>query len=107
MLFVYFVLGGSQIAGVGVERFKQAVQRAGGDVVDVGVGDVVGLDLLENFGVDPHLAVSAIGLAAGMNAKPAKLAEGKAEAEGGEDRHGKHEDKTLKESRHKHHRGSP
>ena len=42
-----------------------------------------------------------------MNAKQAKLAQAKAQAEGGKDRHGKNEDKTLKESRHTHHRGGP
>ena len=81
------------------------MKRAGGDVVDVGLGDVVGLDLFKDLGVDAHLAVSAILLAAGMNAKEAELAQSEAEAKGSEDGHGKHEDKTLEESRHNHHRG--
>jgi hypothetical protein len=42
-----------------------------------------------------------------MNAKKPKLAQRKAKAESGKDRHGKNEDNTLKDSRHKHHRGSP
>ena len=106
-LLVNLVLGRSQVAGVGVERLQQAVQRAGGHIVDVGVGHVVGLDLLEHLAKNVHLAVGAILLAAGMNAKQAKLAEEKAEAEGGKDRHGKNEDKSLEESRHTHHRGGP
>jgi len=35
-----------EVAGVGVERLEQAVECTGGDVIDVGLGDVVGLDLL-------------------------------------------------------------
>jgi hypothetical protein len=42
-----------------------------------------------------------------MDAKQSKLAQRKAEAEGGKDCHGKNEDKSLEESRHAHHRGSP
>ena len=84
-ILVDLVLGGREVAGVGIERFKQAVQGAGGDVVDVGLGDVVALDPLEDLGVDVHLAVGAILLAAGVNAEQAKLAQGKAEAEGGKD----------------------
>ena len=84
-VLVNLVLGGREVAGVGIERFKQAVQGAGGDVVDVGIGDVVALDSLEDLGVDVHLAVGAILLAAGMNAEHAKLAQRKAEAEGSKD----------------------
>jgi hypothetical protein len=51
--------------------------------------------------------VSAILLAARMNAKPAKLAEEKAQAQGGKDRRGKNENKSLEKSRHTHHRGGP
>ena len=71
------------------------MERAGGDVIDIGGGDVVGLDLLQDLGVDAHLAVGAILLAAGMHAEPAKFTEGKAQAEGGEDSHGQDEDETL------------
>ena len=106
-LLVDFVLGRSQVAGIRVQRLQQAVQCASGHVVDFGLGDVFGLNLLEHLLVDAHLAISAILLAAGMNAKPAKLAKEKAQAEGGEDRHGKNEDKTLEESCHAHHRSSP
>jgi hypothetical protein len=42
-----------------------------------------------------------------MNAKPAKLAEKKAQTEGGKDRQGKNKDKSLEESRHTHHRSGP
>ena len=91
-LLVDLVLGRGQVAGIGVQRLQQPVQRAGGHVVDVGLGDVVGLDLLEHLGVDAHLAVGAILVAAGMNAEQAKLAQAKAQAEGGEDGHGKNED---------------
>src|ERR1017187_7379172 len=107
MLLVDFVLGGGQVAGVGIERLEQPVQRAGGDVIDVGLGNVVGLDPFEYLLKDAHLAIGSIGLAAGMNAKPAELANKEAKAEGGKDRDGKHEDKTLDKSRHTHHRGGP
>ena len=82
------------------------MQRARGHVVDVGLGHVVGLDLLEHLGIDPHLAVSAILLAAGMNAEQAKLSQAKAQAKGSKNRHGKNEHDTLEDSRHTHHRGS-
>ena len=83
------------------------MKSAGGHVVDVGIGDVFGLNLLEHLLVDAHLAVGAILLAAGMNAEPAKLAKEKAQAEGGEDGQGKNKDKSLEESCHAHHRSSP
>jgi hypothetical protein len=82
------------------------VERAGGYVIDVRFGDVVGLDLFEDFGVDAHLAVSAVLLAAGMDAEPAIFTEGKAQAKGRKDSHGEDEDETLEESRHGHHRES-
>ena len=106
-ILVDLVLGGGQVAGVGIERLKQAVQRAGGHVAHVGFGHVVGLDLLEDLGIDAHLAVGAILVAAGVNAEQAELAQGKAQAEGGKDGHGEHKDRTLKESGHTHHRGGP
>ena len=104
---VNLVLGRGQVAGVGVERLKQPVQRAGGHVAHVGLGHVVGLDLLQDLGIDAHLAVGAILIAAGMNAEQAEFAQGKAQAEGGKDGYGKHKDRTLKESGHTHHRGGP
>jgi hypothetical protein len=42
-----------------------------------------------------------------VNAQPAKLAKEKAQAECGKDGYGKNEDKSLKKSRHAHHRGGP
>ncbi len=54
-------------------------------VIYIGVGDVVALDPLEDLGVDVHLAIGAILLAAGVNAKQPKLAQRKAEAECGKD----------------------
>src|ERR1019366_2979583 len=101
------VLGGGQVAGVSIEGLKQAMKRACGDVADVGVGDVVRLNPLEHFGIDVHLAVSAILLAAGMDAEQSELTKTEAEAEGGENRRGKNEEHSLKESRHTHHRGGP
>ena len=80
------------------------MQRAGGYVAHVGIGDVIGLHLPEHIAIDAHLAVSAI-LPAGMNAEESELAEGKAHAEGGKDHHGKQKYKSLEESRHTHHRG--
>jgi len=68
------------------------VERAGGYVGDVGLGDVVGLDLLEDFGVDAHLAVGAILVTAGMNAKQAKLSQAEAQPESSKDGNGKNED---------------
>ena len=106
-ILVNLVFGGSEVAGIGIQRLKQAVQRAGGDVVDVGVGDVVALNSLEDLGVDVHLAVGAILLAAGVNAEESELAEGEAQAEGGKDGYSQDEDKSLKESRHTHHRVRP
>ena len=106
-LLVNLVLGRSQITGVSVQRLQQAVQRTGRHVIDVGVGHVVGLNLAEHLAKNGHLAVGAVLLASGVNAKPAKLAEEKAQAEGGKDRQGKNKDKSLEESRHTHHRGGP
>ena len=80
------------------------MQRARGHVVDVGSDHIIGLDLLEHLGVYPHLAVSAILVSAGMNAEQAKLTQPKAQAESSEDRHGKNEHQTFKESGHTHHR---
>ena len=51
------------------------MQRARGDIADVGRGHVVALNSLQNLGVDVHLVVSAILFAAGVNAKEAELAE--------------------------------
>jgi hypothetical protein len=42
-----------------------------------------------------------------MNAKEPQLAQNKARDESGKDGHRKNEDKSLKESRHRHRRGSP
>jgi hypothetical protein len=81
------------------------MQGTRGHVVQVGLCHVVGLDLAEHLGVDAHLPVSAILLAAGMDAQQPKLTQRKAQAKGGTDRHGKNEDKPLKELRHTHHRG--
>ena len=83
------------------------MECAGGDVIDVGLGDVVGLDLLEDLGVDAHLAVGAILVAAGMHAEEAEFTHSEAGDKGEADCHGNHEDGTLEDSRHTHHRGSP
>ena len=56
------------------------MQRAGGYVVDVGLGHIFGLNLIQHLPVNDHLAVGAILLAAGVYTKPAKLAEEKAQA---------------------------
>jgi hypothetical protein len=42
-----------------------------------------------------------------VHAEESELAESKAKAKGGEDRHGKDEDESLEESRHIHHREDP
>ncbi len=103
-VLVDLVLGGGQIAGVGIERVEQAVQRAVGHFGNIGLGDVVVLNLAQDLGVDAHLAVGGILLVAGMHAEPAELAQNVAQAECGEDHHGDRKDKTLKESGHTHHR---
>ena len=51
-VLIDLVLGRRQIAGIGIERVQQAVQRAVGHLGDVGLGDVVVLDLAQNLGVD-------------------------------------------------------
>ena len=89
-VLVDFVFGRGQVAGIGVERFEQAVESAGGYVIHVGIGDVVGLDSPQDVAIDAHLAVSAILHAAGMNAQQAELAQAKAKAKGDQDRNGKH-----------------
>ena len=57
------------------------MQGPGSDLGHVGRRDVVGLDFLEDVGVDLYLAVGAIGLAAGMDAEEGELTEGETEAE--------------------------
>ena len=52
LLLVLGVLARSEVAGFGVERFEQAVERAGGDEVHVGLVHIIGLDLVEDFAVD-------------------------------------------------------
>jgi hypothetical protein len=51
-----------------------------------------------------HLAVSAILLASGMDAEEAKLAETKSQAKSRKNGYRQDEDKSLEETRHKHHR---
>ena len=89
-VLVDFVFGRGQVAGIGVERFEQTVERSGGYVVHIGFGDVIGLDSPQHVAVDAHLAVSAILCAAGMNAQQAELAQAKAKAKGDQDRNGNH-----------------
>ena len=51
-VLIDLVLGSRQIAGIGIERVHQAVQRAVGHFGNVGLGDVVVLNLAQNLGVD-------------------------------------------------------
>ena len=83
------------------------MESARGDVIDVGIGDVVRLHALKHLGIDVHLAVGAILLAAGVDAEETELAQAEAETEGGEDCRSKNEEHSLKELRHRHHRGGP
>ena len=62
-----------KVAGIRVERFKQPVQRPGCHVLNVGVGNVVGLNLVQHFFVDAHLPISAVALA-GADARWAEAA---------------------------------
>ena len=103
-ILVDLVFGRREIAGIGIERLQQAVQSAGGHRVDVGIGDVVALDSLEDLGIDVHLAVGAILLAAGVNAEHAELAQREAEAESGKNGCSENEGQSLKKSGHTHHR---
>ena len=105
-VFVDLVLGRRQIAGIGIERVEQAVQRAGGHFGNVGLGDVVVLNLAQNLGVDAHLLVGGILFVAGMDADPAELAQNITQAEAGKDHHGNCKDKALEDSGHAHHRSS-
>jgi len=82
------------------------VEGAGGDVIDVRRGDVVGLDLFQDLGVDAHLAIGTIGVGAGVHAEHAEFAQDETQAEAGENGYGQNEDETLEESRHTHHRGA-
>ncbi len=90
------VFGGGEIAGVGVEGLEQAVQRTGGDVLDVGLGDVVGLDLMQYFLVDAHLAVGAVTLG-GADARGAEAAE----EHNNNDGNGEDEDGAIETSGHR------
>ena len=54
-----------------------------------------------------HLAVGAVLVAARVHTKPAELGKGKAEAQNREDADSKNEHKSLEQSGHTHHRGSP
>ncbi len=83
------------------------MQRASGYVAHVGLGYVLGLDLLKDLGIDAHLTVGTILIASGVNAEKAELAHGKTQAQGGKDGYGKHEHGTLEESGHTHHHGWP
>ncbi len=104
-VLVDFVFRRGEIAGVGIQRFQQAVESAAGDLVHIGLGNVVGLDSPQHVAVDADLAVGAILHAAGLNAQQPELAQAIAKGEGGQDCDGKHEYKTLQESGHTHHRG--
>ncbi len=106
-VLINLVLGSRQIAGIGIERVHQAMQRAVGHVGNVGIGDVVVLNLAQNLGVDADLAVGGILLIAGMHAEPSELALNIAQAEAGEDRHGDRKNETLEESGHTHHQRGP
>ena len=76
LFFVDLVLGRGQVAGVSVERLKQSVKSASGDVTHAGLGYVIGLDLLKNLGIHAHLLVGAILAASGVDAEQAEFAHG-------------------------------
>jgi hypothetical protein len=59
-VLVDLVLGRREIAGIGIERVEQAVERAVGDFGDVGLSDVVVLNLAQDLGVDAHLVVGGL-----------------------------------------------
>ena len=100
MFLVNLVFGLSEIAGIGVERVEESVKSAVGDVPDAGLRHVVILDLLEDFGVDAHLFVSAVLFAAGVDAQNAELAKNNAKTKCGKDDQREDEDKTLCKLRH-------
>jgi hypothetical protein len=82
------------------------VQRAGGHVVDLRLGDVIGLNLIQHLAIDIVLLIRAI-LAAGAHAQQPELAQDNARDQGEAERNGKHEDKSLEESRQRHHLVGP
>ena len=49
---IFFVLLGIQIAGVGIERFQHAVDRAQCHRLHVGLFDIIGLDARKHFAVN-------------------------------------------------------
>src|ERR1700722_6431602 len=105
-VFIDLVLGGSEIAGIGIERVEKAVESAGGDSGNVGWSDVVVLNFAQNLGVDAHLLVGGILFVAGMDADPAELAQDITDAQAGKDHKGDCKDKTLEKSGHSHHQSS-
>ncbi len=66
------------------------MQRAGRHVAHVRLGHVVGLDLLQHLGIDPHLVIGAILVAAGVYAEQPEFAQGKPQPQGGKDGNGEH-----------------
>jgi hypothetical protein len=66
------------------------VESAGGYIGHVGLSHVVGLDLLQNLGIEPHLTVCAILVAAGVNAEDAELAQGETQAKSGKNGYGEY-----------------
>jgi len=73
-----------------------------GDLLHIGLGDVVALDAAQHLLVDADLGVSPVLLAAGVNAKPSELPQGESEAQGSKHGSAENEDHSLEESRHRH-----
>jgi hypothetical protein len=74
MLPVIFVFGRRKIAGISVERFHEAVQRAFGHRRDVGLLYVFLLDAGKDFAKNAELAIGAV-VGRCMNAESADKSE--------------------------------
>jgi len=67
------------------------MERSGGHVADIGFNYIIRLNLLKDFGINTHLPICTVLVAAGMNAENAELAHGKTEPKRGENGYRKDE----------------
>ena len=65
MTLIKLVLFGIQLAGIGIERIEQPMQRATGHRREIWLFDIFGADAGENLAVHAELAVSAVIVVAG------------------------------------------
>ena len=60
MLFKLLVFSRGQIAGIGIERFQQSVERAHCNRLKVRLLHIFGANPLQDFGINAELAVGAV-----------------------------------------------